>query len=80
MTSKLTLSVDEKIIRQAKKYAKETGNSLSGMVESYLRTVTEKSPDGSISPKLKRLIGSVQLPKGFNQDKTLQKYLSNKYK
>jgi len=80
MTKKLTLSVDEKVIRQAKKYANETGNSLSGMIESYLRTITEQHPNGGISIKLKGLVGSVRLPKGFDEEKTLRNYLNEKYK
>ena len=35
MDKKLTLSLNQKIIEQAKKYAKRNGTSLSKMIESY---------------------------------------------
>jgi hypothetical protein len=33
MTTKLTLTIDDSVIKVAKKYAKNTGKSLSGIVE-----------------------------------------------
>ncbi len=39
--SKLTLSVDEAVILQAKRYAKKQGVSVSKMVEAYLAAVAE---------------------------------------
>lgn len=35
MDKKLTLSLNQKIIEQANKYAKRNGTSLSKMIESY---------------------------------------------
>jgi hypothetical protein len=38
--SKLTLSVDPSVVSRAKRYAKQSGVSLSGMVEAYLASVS----------------------------------------
>ncbi|GEM_PF-1491281 len=38
MATKLTLTVEERIIEKAKAYAKQTGRSLSELVENYLDT------------------------------------------
>jgi len=41
--SKLTLSVDERVVSRAKRYAKRRGISVSAMVETYLASVAEES-------------------------------------
>lgn len=80
MTTKLTLTVEESIIKKAKSYAKQTGRSLSELIEKYLETLTEEHPEQKeISPKLKRLVGSVKLPTDFNEKKELINYLENKH-
>ncbi len=43
MNKKLTLSVDGKLIKAAKAHAEKTGHSLSEMVESFFRVITEKN-------------------------------------
>jgi hypothetical protein len=40
MTVKLTLTVDQSIIERAKSYAKQTGRSLSEIIETYLDNIT----------------------------------------
>ena len=37
--SKLTLSVDARVVSRAKRYAKEKGTSVSALVEAYLANV-----------------------------------------
>jgi len=39
--SKLTLSIDERVVSRAKRYAKRRGISVSAMVETYLASVAE---------------------------------------
>jgi hypothetical protein len=55
--SKLTLSVDERVVSRAKRYAKQRGVSVSEMVEAYLAAVT-----GPSSPAAQdaRILGSVR--------------------
>jgi formiminotetrahydrofolate cyclodeaminase len=79
MTTKLTLTVEKSIIESAKIYAKNTGRSLSELVENYLETLTEDNANQKISPKLKKIIGAVALPKDFDEEKELRSYVENKH-
>ena len=45
--AKLTLSVDDRVITNAKRYAKQRGVSISQMVETYLSAVADPEPAGS---------------------------------
>jgi len=79
MTTKLTLTVEKSIIERAKVYAKNTGRSLSELIETYLEGITKDSGDQSLSPKLKKIVGAVKLPKNFDEGKELRAYLKKKY-
>lgn len=68
MTTKLTLTVEKAIIDRAKSYAKRTGRSLSELIESYLENITQEDHDTDLSPRLKKLVGSVQLPEDCNKE------------
>ncbi len=77
--TKLTLSIDEKVVDRAKQYAKENHTSVSSMVQSYLDVLT-KPPRGSEEeddpPILKKLRGVLK-KKTSRQD--YRKYLLKKY-
>jgi len=82
--SKLTLSIEQMVIDEAKEYAKSSGKSLSSIVEEYLKslTKTENSKKKKTSMELVReLKGSVKLPEDFTsykeilQDALVEKYL-----
>ena len=84
MNSKLTLSINQMVIEEAKKYAKSSGKSLSSIVEEYLKSLTkaESTNKKQISLKIvKELKGSVKMPDDFDsyketlQDALIQKYL-----
>jgi len=80
---KLTLSLNQKIIEQAKKYAKRNGTSLSKMIESYFQSITNNQPDENdikITPLVESLCGVGKLPDGFDYKKSRIKYLENKTK
>jgi hypothetical protein len=80
MITKLTLTIEKDIIVRAKQYAKQTGRSLSDLVESYLEQVTRNdSQTSTISPKLKKIVGAVKLPKHFDENKSLQNYYEKKH-
>jgi hypothetical protein len=81
MTAKLTLTVEEGVIKKAKSYAKQTGRSLSELIETYLETLTEDYHGETlqISPKLKKLAGSVKLPEDFDEKKELTAYFERKH-
>jgi hypothetical protein len=81
MTTKLTLTIDDSVIVQAKKYAKTSGKSLSDIVENYLMTLTNKeSKEEEISPRILKLLGVIELPEDFDYKKSLTEGLSRKYK
>ena len=79
MTTKLTLTVDKSIIERAKSYAKNTGRSLSELIENYLETITKDNGNQEMSPKLKKIVGAVNLPKNFDEEKELRSYLEKKH-
>jgi formiminotetrahydrofolate cyclodeaminase len=79
MTTKLTLTVEKTIIERAKLYAKKTGRSLSEIIEHYLDTITQDNGTETISPKLKKIVGAVKLPKNFDEENELRSYLENKH-
>jgi len=79
MTTKLTLTVEKSIIERAKSYAKSTGRSLSEIIETYLTTITDETVDNEMSPKLKKIVGVIKLPKDFNEKEELRKSLEDKY-
>lgn len=59
MLTKLTLSMDQEIIRQAKAYAKAQNRSLSSLIEAYLRALVKSQSTGlgESSAELSRLRG-----------------------
>lgn len=79
MSTKLTLTVDKAVIERAKSYAKHTGRSLSELVESYLESIIQEDNEGQLSPKLKKIVGAVKLPKNFDEKKELRAYLEKKH-
>ena len=79
MTTKLTLTVEKSVIERAKAYAKNTGRSLSEIIENYLETITEDGTDPELSPKLKRIVGVVDLPKDFDEEEELRSRLEKKH-
>ena len=59
--SKLTLSVDDRVVSSAKRYANERGLSVSEMVEAYLAAVANAaSPADRNAPILRSVRGSLR--------------------
>ena len=79
MTTKLTLTVEKSIIEKAKSYSKKSGKSLSEIITNYLAQLTEENSEAKISPKLKKIVGSVKLPKNFDLEKEKRNYLELKH-
>ena len=81
MNTKLTLTIEEKMIDSAKQYAQKKGKSLSHIVENYLMSISsnEKKTD-NLSPKVAKLMGVIKLSKDFNYKKELGSLISKKYK
>ncbi|MEM7548720.1 MAG: DUF6364 family protein [Bacteroidota bacterium] len=81
MNTKLTLSLEQNVIEQAKRYAKQEGESLSEIVENYLKVLTREKQYKRIvnNPVVNSLKGSFKTPDIFNYKEELSKALSDKY-
>lgn len=81
MNTKLTLNVDDEVIRKAKIVAKGRGRSLSDLVEAYLRMISENQETGAgeVSPKVRALCGSFRLPADFDYKKELGEAIAHKH-
>ena len=62
MNTKLTLRLDEQLIRNAKRYSTKSGKSVSKLVADYfaLLDVDEDIPGTEITPRVRSLIGSLK--------------------
>jgi hypothetical protein len=80
MDKKLTLSLNEDVIEQAKKYAAAKNISLSKLIEAYLqRTSSNQRDKNEISPLVKSLSGVIKLKKGLDERQAYSDYLYQKY-
>jgi hypothetical protein len=79
MTNKLTLTVDKAVIERAKLYAKNTGRSLSEIIENYLEAITQENTHDDLSPKLKKIVGVVNLPIDFDEITALRSEIEKKH-
>lgn len=80
MDTKLTLSLDQSIIEQAKGYAKSHKISLSRLIESYLSSLVSRKEKGfAITPLVESLSGVVELESDFDYKKAYTDYLVEKY-
>jgi hypothetical protein len=62
MNTKLTLRMDEDVIRGAKVYAERSGQSVSRLVEDYLRVLGRgtRTPGRDITPRVAGLLGALR--------------------
>jgi hypothetical protein len=78
--TKLTLSVEEDVVKQAKTLARQNGRSVSAMFTHYVRAMTIKKPHGpAIGPLTREASGLVTLPKGKTYREVLEDALLEKY-
>lgn len=81
MNTKLTLTIEQSVIEKAKLYAKKKGQSLSDIIENYLKVVAkdEEIENTQITPTVKSLKGSFKAPENFDYKKELTERLTDKY-
>ncbi len=82
MDAKLILKIEKGIIEVAKEYAKDKGQSLSEMVENYLKLITatrKETTVADLSPNVRKLRGILKTESNFNYKTTLTEELSKKY-
>ena len=79
MQTKLTLRMEERLIRQAKSYARRTGRSVSGLVADFfsqLSATPGASPESG-SPAVRSLVGALR---GMQPDEDdYRAYLAHKH-
>ncbi len=80
MNAKLTLTVEDTVIDQAKKYAKIKGRSLSDIIETYLKTLTASlEEEQEIDPRVRKLMGVISLPNDYNYKNELANAIAKKH-
>lgn len=82
MNTKLTLTIEKEVIKTAKKYAKEKGQSLSEMVENYFKLITvgrRKIKLKQLSGEVQKLRGIIKIDKKLDCKQALTEELSKKY-
>lgn len=81
MDTKLTLTLDTKIIEKAKSYARKKNTSLSKLVEVYLQFINSKveNEGNEITPLVKSLSGILEDSTVSESKSTYKKHLGKKY-
>lgn len=82
MNTKLTLTMEKQVIKIAKEYAKEKGQSLSELIENYFKFVTTKrtkTNERQLSPGVRKLRGIIKVDNNADYKQILTEELSKKY-
>ena len=80
MTTKLTLSVEKRIIQKAKRYARTQKRSLSELVTSYLDYVSNQTgEEPEIDPEVLEASGHIPAARIADPDDLKFRYLKDKY-
>ena len=81
MTTQLTVTIEENVLKSAKQYAETKGSSLSEIIEKYLKRIALRNnpQNDNFSPSIKELLGSVTLPENFEYKKELTNELTKKH-
>ncbi|MDQ7014803.1 MAG: DUF6364 family protein [Gammaproteobacteria bacterium] len=77
MQTKLTLRLDDNLIEQAKRYAKQNDKSLSQVVADYFQLLIQKEKPNKIPPITRSLIGLLESQQGDEEE--YKKHLEQKY-
>jgi len=81
MDTKLTLKLDEAVIKRAKRYASSKKLSLSRIIENYLDVLTKQADDDpEISPFVKSISSGKSIPADLDHKKEYADFLHRKYR
>lgn len=81
MNTKLTLSLDRDIIEQAKEFAQSRQQSLSKLIEGYLRQLTgPQDVKLPATPLVAKLSGVLDAGKAADHKRGYADYLADKYR
>jgi len=80
MNTKLTLRLDDALIRSAKRYSERTGRSLSQLVANYFTLIDsgEDVSDSELTPRVRSLLGALGRSPVDEQD--YKRYLEEKHR
>jgi len=79
MKAKLTLSIEDSIVQKSKRWAKIRGDSLSGIIEDFLKSMLEKGSSTDFNQWKESVQLEADLPADFNWKKERERYLIEKY-
>ena len=78
--TKLTLSVDERVLREAKRLAKRRGTSVSAMFSHFVRAAADQGQNRRrLGPLTRKASGMARLPKGKTYRRVLEDALLGKH-
>lgn len=82
MTSKLTLSVNPKLVTQAKKYARRKGKSVSKLFEDHIEDLISKEKKKDPLESIKKLKGIAKgvIPDGTDYKDAIADILMTRHK
>ena len=80
MDKKLTLKLDGDVIESAKTYAVQHNESVSGMVEKYLKALTENSKNENMiqSKNIISMSGIINIPDKYDEKNDYREYKASK--
>ncbi len=79
-TTKLTLSADSELIRQAKQLARKRGTSLSAMFDRFIRSVVlQEERSEAPGPLTAQALGLIHLPEDRTDSELLEEALAEKH-
>ena len=80
MNTKLTLSLDNSVVKNAKIYAKNHRTSISMMTERYLKSIcTDEKENIDLSPLVRELSGIITIDEASDIKEEYSRYLTRKY-
>jgi hypothetical protein len=83
MNTKLTLSVNQAVVKKAKTFAKRKNVSISALIENYLMSLVQSDPSSNdliVSPLVKSLSGVISLPSEYDPKQDYRDQLAHKYR
>ncbi len=78
MQTKLTLRLDDRLIRRAKAYARRTGKSVSQVVGDFFARLDDEAVPEDLSPVVRSLAGALRGGRVSEED--YRRYLVEKHK
>jgi len=80
MNAKLTLKMDDSVIKAAKLFARTHQTSLSKLAETYFKTITREAPQTRITGVVAELAGLLKAKEVTSGKSDYIDYLEEKYK